>query len=102
MIEVTIEYPINRLVNEPASDHVHIEFVWPKRPFLFWSTKLMMNERLPLPKGFGVAWYDYMSARALMAPMPLNLLIGFLIWLYLWVKYSSTYWLVTHTPKSRK
>ena len=90
MIEVSIHYPVARIVygpkeplngglTRPEADKVRIEFVLPKRPFLFWSGRLHEAEAIPYPKGYGIAYYDFPTAKALFAPIPFNVLVGFLI-----------------------
>lgn len=93
MIEVSIYYPIARRIEEPAKDRVRFEFVLPKRPFLFWVERHISAE-LNLPKGYGVAWFDYTTDRALYAPMPFNVLVGIGIWLWYTIRFGFTWRLV--------
>jgi len=96
MIEITIYYPIGRKVDEPSGDKVRVEFVLPKRPFLFWSD-VSIGEQVVYPKGFGIAWYDFERARLLFAPIPFNLLVGALIWSWHWVRFGQAAWFERHT-----
>jgi len=98
MIEISIHYPIGQSVSEPLRDRVRLEFVRPKRPLLFWVER-DIGERLDLPKGYGVAWYDCARAKLLYAPLPFNLAIGFGIWLWAWFKTGAVRWMIKHIPK---
>ena len=100
MIEVSVHYPVGRVIGEPVSDKVRIEFILPKRPFLYWrGTKPELG--LIFPRGYGVAWYDFNRDRVLMAPIPFNLGIGALVWLWYWFRYGA-YWFSRHIPGSGK
>ncbi len=85
MLEFRIYYPTSRLINNPPYDEVRIEFVLPKRPFLFWVER-RAGDALNLPKGYGVAWADWSRHRLLYAPMPLNIIICCGMWLYYLVR----------------
>ncbi len=98
MIEVSIHYPICKIVNESsqnqikinnetAQDKIRFEIVFPKRPFLFW-TYVSELEVFPCPKGYGVAYYDYNRNRFLFAPMPANVFIAASIKMYYLLKYG--------------
>jgi hypothetical protein len=97
MIEVSIHYPIGRLVGEPASDKVRLEFTLPKRPFLLWIDD-RLAESIPYPKGYGVAFKEWFTGRLLLAPMPFNILIGGLIWGYHWLRIGFASWCWKHRP----
>jgi len=96
MLHVDVHYP-GRRIEDTAKNEVRFEFVLPKRPFLFWADRCI-NEWLSIPKGYGVAYRDFPRNRVLMAPMPLNIVVGSLIWLYKWIKYTYSYWLLGHLP----
>ena len=96
MIEISVYYPVGRRIDEPSSDKVRIEFVLPKRPFLFWS-ELHEAEAINFPRGYGIAWHDPVRARLLFAPMPFNIFVGFGIWLYHWARGNSANWLLKHS-----
>ena len=98
MIEVSVYYPIGRKMDEPAADKVRIEFVLPKRPFLFWSD-YHVAEKVQYPRGYGIAHYVQESDKLLFAPIPFNIIIGFLIWSYKWARAGFAYWCHKHGPK---
>jgi len=98
VIEVSIHYPYGRAVNEPSKDRVSMEFILPKRPFLFWSEH-RIGEMLQYPKGYGVAYYDMLTDKVLMVMMPFNVLVGFAIWSYQWTRFGIAHWLVRHLPR---
>lgn len=98
MLEVSIYYPVGRRIDEPSSDKVRIEFVLPKRPFLFWCD-YEIGERIQYPRGFGIAWRDLERDKVLFAPIPMNVFVGFSIWLWYWVRIGIAKWLWKHTKK---
>ena len=85
MIEVTTYYPTARYTDEIEADKVRIEFVKPKRPFLWWGT-CREAEEIQFPKGYGVVYYDFPMHRLLFAPLPFNVIISWLIRLWCWVR----------------
>lgn len=105
MIEVSIYSPTYRIKVdkngnqlEPNNDKVKIEFIIPKRPFLFWAN-YRQCERIQLPRGYGVAWKEWEKARLLFAPIPFNILVGLIIWTYHWVRIGVAIWFFRHKPK---
>ena len=102
MIEVTVHYPMERVNTELSGDRVEIAFILPKRPFLFWED-VQPYERIQYPKGFGlayaVAYHDFEGNRCLLVPMPFNLLVGFVIWVYQWMRHGCAGWFYRHSPK---
>ena len=86
MFEISIHYPYGRRIDEPSSDRVRFEFVLPKRPFLFWDTH-EVGMRMNIPKGYGIAWFDFECNRYLYALMPFNILCAFGIWLWIGLRY---------------
>ena len=98
MIEVTIHYPIGRLINEPDSDKLKIEFIRPKRPFLWWG-EYREAEAIQYPKGYGVAYADLAKDKLLFVPMPFNILVGWFIWSYHWLRVGFASWCWRHRPK---
>lgn len=103
MFDVSIHYPTAKaLINadEPTADKVRIEFILPKRPFLFWVTH-HAGECLQFPRGYGVAYYDPNRAYALFAPMPFNVLIGVAIHIYHWFRIGCAVWFWKHRPKGK-
>lgn len=98
MIEVSIQNPVARAhPNEPVSGKVRIEFIRPKRPFLFWSS-YAVGECIQYPKGYGIAYRDEACDRLLFAPMPFNILVGFLVWTYRWFRIGFAVWCWKHRP----
>jgi len=101
MIEVSVYYPVGRKVDEPSCDKVRIEFVSPKRPFLFWQER-KFYERIIYPRGYGLAYAkvyrDIETDRLLFAPIPFNIAIGFAIWLYQWLRMGFARWCFKHSP----
>jgi hypothetical protein len=98
MIEVSIYYPtVRRVEGKADSDKVRFEFVLPKRPILCWQG-LIPGVMIAFPKGYGVAYYDLPTRRVLLAPMPLNILIGFAIWLYQWCRFGAAIFHYKHRP----
>jgi hypothetical protein len=99
MIEVKIYDPVVRQTGkDPLTGKIRIEFIIPKRPFLFWSS-YAVEKHIQYPKGYGVAYRDWNSNRILMAPMPFNILIGFLTWSYDWTRMGFAGWCWRHRPK---
>jgi len=105
MIEVSIYYPTVRIVRgvdepvgEPSADKVRIEFVLPKKPFLFWADYEVCM-KIKFPRGYGIAYHDFSSDRLLFAPMPFNILIGFAIWAYHWFRMGFAVWCSHHRPR---
>lgn len=110
MIEVTVytpivkgkSVPLTKLVRSPRLwkqiptnfEKVKIEFVFPKRPFLFWAD-LQCGEMFEFPRGYGIAYIDRDEcrdyARVLYAPIPFNILVGYLIKGYRWTKYGFAF-----------
>jgi len=92
MIEVTLHQPTWIQIGSPGEEKLRIEFVKPKKPFLFWSTRYE-GEQFDFPKGFGLAYAmayeDPVRWRTLYAPIPFNVLIAGLIRLYFWVKVGA-------------
>jgi hypothetical protein len=101
MLEVSVYYPICTKKDEQVGDKVRIEFVLPKRPFLFWSD-YHEAEMIQYPRGYGVAYADLPKNRLLMAPMPFNILIGGLIWGYHWFRVGFAAWCWKHRPQNPK
>ena len=100
MIEVTIHYPVGKRIDEPSGDRVRIEFVLPKRPFLFWADH-KVGECLDYPWGYGVAYYDYERDRHLFAPIPFNIFVGAIIWWHHWLRVGFAAWCYRHKPKTK-
>ena len=92
MIEVTLHVPIVTGRRDSRDEKLRLEFVKPKRPFLFWSSR-HEGEWFDFPKGFGlayaVAYEDPVRWRVLYAPIPFNVLIAGLIRLHFWVKVGA-------------
>lgn len=107
MIEISIWYPVSRLIDslgrpaEPARAKLKIEFVVPKRPFLFWATQ-QEYESIQYPKGYGVAWRMWEKQELLFAPIPFNIVVGWLIFTYSWLRIGFAVWIYEHTPRIRK
>jgi len=101
MIEVSVYYPVVKMVDEPSCDKVRVEFVLPKRPFLFWEDR-KIGERIGYPRGYGLAYAkvyrDIETDRLLFAPIPFNIAIGFAIWLYQWLRMGFARWCFKHSP----
>lgn len=98
MLEISIHYPTARRIGDPSSDKVRIEFVLPKRPFLFWSD-YVIYERIQFPRGYGIAWKDPERTKLLFAPIPINILIGFSIWVWHWLRIGMAKWFWKHINK---
>lgn len=98
MFEVSIHYPIGRLKDAPAADKVRIEFVCPKRPILFWA-EYKVYKQIQFPRGYGVAYKDFLTDKILFAPMPLNLIVGAVIWIYQWTRIGFARWCFYHAPR---
>ena len=69
-----------------------------KKP-LCWRTCREVEET-PYPKFYGVAYYDLLSCRMLFAPIPFNILVGWLIWLWTWVRIGCAGWQYRHSLAS--
>lgn len=101
MLEIKVYYPVvKRRIDEESWDSVKFKLVLPKKLLLFWVEK-KTGEHLAIPAGYGVAYYDFETAKVLYAPIPFNILVGFLIWAWSWVRTGCTYWLYKHTPKKK-
>ena len=109
MLEVSIHYPVLSIVGvehgikvleKPSRDRVRVEFAYPKRPFLWWGT-VREAEQIQYPKGYGVAYYDFVQDRLLFALMPFNILIGGIIWFYRWMRIGFASWCFKHIPKGK-
>lgn len=86
MLEVTIHNPtVRKLDGSDDGDKVRIEFVAPKRPLLFKATYMVYSE-IKFPRGYGVAYYNDVKAELLFAYIPFNILVGFAIHLWLWLR----------------
>ena len=96
MIEVSIHYPIARRTDEASVDRARIEFVLPKHPFLFWSSRLHEAEAITYPRGYGLAYFDTIRARYLFALMPFNILVGAAIWMHGWLRFGFARWCWEH------
>ena len=66
---------------------------------LCWRT-CREAEEIPYPKFYGVAYYDFLMRRMLFAPIPLNILVGWLIWLWHWVRIGCASWQYRHSLAS--
>jgi hypothetical protein len=97
MIEISVYYPVGRIIGEPSAEKVRIEFILPKRPFLFWSA-YEVAEKIQFPRGYGIAYKDPERARVLFAPMPFNLMVGLVIWAYQWLRIGFARWCYRHKP----
>ena len=106
MIEVSIWYPVARVIGrdglteDAISGNVRIEFVFPKRPFLVWWTQHVGAE-IPYPRGYGVAHRCWDRQELLLAPMPFNILIGGVIWVWQWLRVGFAEWCWGHRPRKR-
>ena len=101
MLEVSIHYPTARKVDEPYVERARIEFVLPKRPFLFWAS-YYESECLQFPRGYGVVYYSPNCNRVLFAPMPFNILIAVAIHIYHWLRTGFAIWLYRHNPLKKR
>ena len=99
MIEVSVHYPTYREVNNPSSDKVRFEFAKPHFPLLAWQTA-WEGVTYDLPKGYGVAYHDWVCNRYLVAPMPFNIIIGAFISLWYWLRYGCAYFYHKHRGKT--
>lgn len=104
MIEISIHYPTYREVGKADKDKVKIEFIAPRRPFLFWGDT-HFSESISFPRGYGVAYVvvyeDILRRKLLFAPMPFNILIGGGIWLYHWLRVGFAAWCWRHTSRGK-
>ena len=93
MIEVSVHYSMSR----GDADKVRVEFAFPKKPFLVWKD-FRFEVLTKFPRGYGRAYRDYLRGRELLVPMPFNVVVGFMIWAYQWVRYGAEYWFSRHRP----
>jgi len=49
-----------------------------------------------IPKGYGVAWVDYVCDRAVYYPIGLNMVISFSRDVYFWIKHFRKGWIFKH------
>jgi hypothetical protein len=98
MIEVTIYEPICRTTDDRVAGKVRVEFVKPRRPFLVWATRREAEE-IQYPKGYGVAYYDFCKNQLLFTPIPLNVLVGWSIWVWHWLRVGFASWCHRHSKK---
>lgn len=45
-----------------------------------------------MPKGYGVAWLDYVSLEAITLPIPINLIVRFWLSIYRWMRFPPKTW----------
>jgi len=101
MIEISVYYPVAKGISNPSCDKVRIEFALPKRPYLFWVDD-RMDAEIPYPRGYGVAWCEIWTGKLLLAPIPFNVLIGFSIWLWSWLRWGAARWFWKHSKAARQ
>ena len=98
MIEISIYEPLTRTTDDIVSGKVRVEFILPRRPFLVQSS-YSIGELIQYPKGYGIAYRDWSSDKLIFAPIPFNILIGVLVWSYLWLRVGFARSLWQHRRK---